>query len=257
MVRRNLDLWLVMGVAAVGLAAQMPGVPAIVRVAGGLALVVFCPGYALVAALFPGHTLGWPERTVLGLGLSLAVAMIGAVVFNWSPWGLQAGVWAGLAGAVTFAAGLVAAARRRSEPRTPAFVRVWRAPGMTQWALLGLAGLVTAGAVIWVRVPRTATDVLGYTQLWMVADEQNADRIRLGFNSGELSTTGYRLTVAVDGRLVLVESENGLSPGRKWEREFELPVSQSVSVVEAVLYRLDDPSFVYRRVTLARSVPRS
>jgi Protein of unknown function (DUF1616) len=254
--RRNLDLWVVMAAAVVGLAAQIPGMPGVVRAASGLALAVFCPGYALVAALFPGDSLRVPERALLSLGLSLAVAMMGALLFNWLPWGLQTLTGATTAGGVTLAAGLVAAARRRYEPLTAAVVQGVHRLEVRQWALLGLAALVTAGAVIWVRVPRPATGILGYTQLWMLADEQDANRIHLGFRSSELSTTGFRLTVTLDGKLVFDNSDSGLPAGGTWERDFELPGTHAGSLIEAVLYRLDDPGVAYRRVVLQPVVTR-
>lgn len=58
----------------------------------GLALVLFLPGYALVAALFPGRDgPGLPLRAALSVGLSLVTALLIGLVLNLSPWGLRLG----------------------------------------------------------------------------------------------------------------------------------------------------------------------
>jgi hypothetical protein len=48
----------------------------------------------------------------------------------------------------------------------------------------------------------------------------------------------------------LDQSDITLAPGDKWERTVMLSPSQLTRNVEAELFRLDDPSTVYRRVTL-------
>ena len=104
MARRNLDLWAIVAVAGAGLALQWLAVVPGLRAAGGLALAVVCPGLALTAALFPGRLLAWPERVLFSLGLSLAAAILGAVLLNGTIWGLTTGVWAALFAGVTLAA---------------------------------------------------------------------------------------------------------------------------------------------------------
>jgi len=58
-------------------------------------LVLFMPGYVLVAALFPGGILpekpeiDWIERIALSFGLSIAVIPLLGLLVNFTPWGIR------------------------------------------------------------------------------------------------------------------------------------------------------------------------
>jgi len=61
-----------------------------VRIALGLALVLFFPGYALVAALFPRRRdLELVERIALSFGGSLAIVPLIGLGLNYTPWGIR------------------------------------------------------------------------------------------------------------------------------------------------------------------------
>lgn len=97
-------IWVVAAAAAVALDA-----PGFLRVPLGLVLVLFCPGYAFVAALYPerhrvaevavgedGHTkdelrrgLSPLERVSLSLGLSIAIVPLLGLALNYTPWGIR------------------------------------------------------------------------------------------------------------------------------------------------------------------------
>jgi uncharacterized membrane protein len=56
----------------------------------GLPMVLFLPGYALIAALFPGKDdLDGIERLALSLGLSIAVVPLIGLGLNYTPWGIR------------------------------------------------------------------------------------------------------------------------------------------------------------------------
>ena len=53
-------------------------------------LVLFLPGYALVATLFPGEDqIDWIERLILSSGLSIAVVPLLGLILNFTPFGLH------------------------------------------------------------------------------------------------------------------------------------------------------------------------
>ncbi len=53
-------------------------------------LVLFVPGYVLVAALFPnGQEIDWVERVALSFGLSIAVVPLLGLLLNFTPWGIR------------------------------------------------------------------------------------------------------------------------------------------------------------------------
>jgi uncharacterized membrane protein len=61
-----------------------------IRTILGLPMVLFLPGYALIAALFPGKDdLDGIERIALSFGLSIAVVPLIGLILNYTPWGIR------------------------------------------------------------------------------------------------------------------------------------------------------------------------
>jgi uncharacterized membrane protein len=61
-----------------------------VRIPLGLVMVLFLPGYALIAALFPRKDdLDGIERVALSFGLSIAVVPLMGLGLNYTPWGIR------------------------------------------------------------------------------------------------------------------------------------------------------------------------
>lgn len=62
----------------------------VVRIILGFPFVLFFPGYALVAALFPRkERMGGIERLALSFGLSIAVVALTLLILNYTPWGIR------------------------------------------------------------------------------------------------------------------------------------------------------------------------
>ncbi|WP_332448503.1 DUF1616 domain-containing protein [Methanoculleus sp.] len=60
------------------------------RILFGVAMVLFIPGYALIAALFPSKgDLDGIERVALSFGLSIAVVPLIGLALNYTPWGIR------------------------------------------------------------------------------------------------------------------------------------------------------------------------
>lgn len=86
------DLLIVVGlVLLVDIFVLTPGLnESILRNILGLPLVLFLPGYALIAALFPAKSdLDGIERTALSFGLSIAVVPLIGLGLNYTPWGIR------------------------------------------------------------------------------------------------------------------------------------------------------------------------
>ncbi|MDY0387989.1 MAG: DUF1616 domain-containing protein [Methanolobus sp.] len=61
-----------------------------IRIVLGLPMVLFLPGYALIAALFPGKDdLDGIERIALSFGLNIAVVPLLGLALNYTPWGIR------------------------------------------------------------------------------------------------------------------------------------------------------------------------
>ena len=60
------------------------------RVLFGVLLVLFIPGYALIAALFPAAgDIDGIERIALSFGLSIAIVPLTGLALNYTPWGIR------------------------------------------------------------------------------------------------------------------------------------------------------------------------
>src|SRR3990172_10767712 len=91
MVRREADLILLAtwSLGAIVLTLAFPSQQA-VRIALGLPFLLFGPGYALLAALYPRKTdLAAAERLALSLGFSLALLSVTTLGLSYSPFGLR------------------------------------------------------------------------------------------------------------------------------------------------------------------------
>ncbi len=214
----------------------------------GLALVLFVPGYALAAALFPPRTLGFPERLLFTVALSLVCTMLGSLVLYWLNVALRPVSWALLLAAITYYASLIAWLRRRSiGSALPAFNL-----SLAQAGTLGLAGLAVVAALSLARVPSSPAGLESYTVLWILpTDAASPPGVRVGITSMEFTPERYRLLVTVDGQPLREWATISLGPGDKWEAIVPLSAKGTgPGKIEAILYRLDNPNVVYRQVSL-------
>ncbi|KKH99284.1 hypothetical protein EO95_17085 [Methanosarcina sp. 1.H.T.1A.1] len=92
------------------------------RTALGLPMVLFLPGYALIAALFPAKKdLDGIERTALSFGLSIAIVPLIGLGLNYTPWGIRLiPILMSLSGFILIMCG-AAYFRRRQLPEEEAF----------------------------------------------------------------------------------------------------------------------------------------
>lgn len=225
----------------------------IVRVLFALLMVLFLPGYAITAALFPGRMIGSAERLLFGMGLSLIVAILGGLILHWLPGTIHASSWSILFGGITIMATIIAFLRRRKSPPPES-----EEPGfhltLPQGLLITLAVALVGGAFLVNRVGAIPQRTSVFTQLWMLpSDSADPNSLRLGVRNHELQEMNYRLQVT-NGTLPVGEwPVITLGPDELWESTIALPAMQpGMETVEALLYRLDQPDAVYRRVLFWR-----
>ncbi len=93
-----------------------------VRVPLGLLMVLFLPGYTLIAALFPNKDdLDGIERAALSFGLSIAVVPLIGLALNYTPWGIRLAPVVISLSIFTIALATVAHLRRSSLPSDDRF----------------------------------------------------------------------------------------------------------------------------------------
>jgi hypothetical protein len=100
------------------------------------------------------------------------------------------------------------------------------------------------------RTPPPAGGAHGYTALSLFPAKAGSGAVQIGVTSAELRTTSYRLELHAGGQLALRRRVT-LETGQQWARIIDASsVPARRRSFEALLYRLDEPRFPYRRVTL-------
>lgn len=240
--------------AAAGFGLALPGGAPILRAVLGVYLVLVGPGLAFTTALLPPKQLGTAEHVLTTIVASIALAAIGGLLLDVTPWGLQPISWSVILAAVTVVASLAALLRlQRLGSRSGGM----RSGGNMQVPTLRLALPIVAMALLALaiyvaRMPAPAERYQGYTTLWLAPDGQQAGTqtgARLGIQSGEFEPTSYRLEVRVNGQVANVWPDLRLEPNQVWQAQLALPdAGRTALEIEAFLYRSDAPRVVYRQV---------
>lgn len=212
------------------------------RIALGLLLALFFPGYTLIAALFPEKTdLGGIERLALSFGLSIAVVPLTALVLNYTSWGisLQPILFSllGFILAMT-AVALYRRQRLRTEERFQVDLRFrlprealrWR---QSRWdkvltVLLALGVLGAIGMLVYlIQTPKVEDEFTefyilgpwgeaeGYPKVLVLGEEAT---VTLWIVNHEHEVTDYKLEVTISGQRVRLVGPITLEHEGTWEQ---------------------------------------
>lgn len=248
---RRSSAWLILLPATIVavLCAALPGLPLVVRAIGAVPLVLFLPGYWLLAAVAPEIGREPLERAALSSGISLAVCVLVGLLLNLSPAGLTRDAWVLALGGIALtgsAAAWLRNLRREAEPG----LGLALSPGRRGGAMFALAGLVLIGAFGLARYTASQQSTPDFTQFWISPAGTNG-AAQLGVRNLEPSAMTYVVEVRADGELVQRWPALTVQSKQSWQTM--LTASDGTPLrgpVEALLYRADDPGQVYRRVLL-------
>ncbi|GAC1622601.1 MAG: hypothetical protein NVS4B7_14060 [Ktedonobacteraceae bacterium] len=251
--RNNLDLLVIAFIAVLNvILASLPNRPVLPSTILALPMVFVLPGYTLTEALFYPKWLNGTHRLVLSLGLSLALAILGGLLLNMLPIGLQAQSWALFLGLVTIVFSLVATYFRRSVQLTG--TRRLRFRGsISASVFLGLATTVAILSVLFSIIGVEQQPHPGFTQFWMLPTVRASTNcaVQFGVRSYEGTPVTYRVTMTMNGQLLHRWSPVVLKPEQTWNQIVPVTPGTAHSIyLEARLYRLDQPQSVYRNVHL-------
>jgi uncharacterized membrane protein len=249
MFRKQSDLLLGIMLALILLGLVIFGVHLpILQVILALPFILIVPGNAIIKAILPGSNPKWLEKFLFAIGLSLAVVMLSGLVLYITPWGLQAASWTVILSAITLVASGIAIWRQQQIPVKES--NPWRIYlPFRQILLLGLAIVSVGFAVKLAFTPRSPQNIQGYTSLWILPGPQNQpNTLLIGINSQEFETVHYDLRLTFNGQLYQEWSDISLAPNTQWQQTVSMPTGKGQ--VEAILYRVDSPGVVYRRVSV-------
>lgn len=195
------------------------------RVVLGLPFVLFLPGYAFVAALFPEQgtspvnetdtneepigqaarlrraSIDGIERTALSFGLSIAISPLIGLILNFTPWGIRLGPIVFAIGGFTLIATGVAAVRRNALPAEERFHVPFK-----QWYVTTRAELFEPET----RADQLLNVVLVVSLLLAASSVTYAVAVP---KSGESFTEFYLLTENESGALVAADYPTNFTEG--------------------------------------------
>ena len=214
--------------ASVGLVLLASGVGSLL----GILLVVFTPGYVLVAACFPkAREMDWIERIVLSFGLSVGVVPLLGLLLNLTPWGIRLVPVVVSIIVFTFSLGWAAYWRRMRLPvdqrlsltfslAIPTFHRLSLLDrGLTIGLAVGV--VVTGGALAFVVLTANSGDT--YTEFYVLAAAGNASgypttmnvsqeaTVILGVVNHESVTVSYLIRIELVGVKTIHNVTSGLN----------------------------------------------
>jgi len=247
----------------------------VIRTVLGLLLVLFLPGYALIASLFPKRDdLDTIERLALSFGLSIAVTPLIGLGLNYTPFGIRLDpILVSLTG-VTLLLSAVAYLRRRKTPEEDRF-RV-DFGGFFRGLMEGFQGESKTGKILSVililsivlAIATTAYIIVkpkegeSFTEFYILgpggkasdyptnltADQEG--NVIIGIVNHENKKTSYQLVVT-SNNTVLKEQTVTLADGEKMEIPFNFTAgAPGERKMEFLLYKLPDNNNVYRSLHL-------
>ena len=229
------------------------------RITIGIPFVLFFPGYALMAALFPGREgMGGIERVALSFGLSIAVVALILLILNYTPWGIRLESILYSVASFIFITSIVAWGRRKRLANEERFSIEFRlglpGRGGSAWdkalsvilALAIVAAFATVGYVI-------AKPSVGqkFTEFYVLELEGKAadyprklvvgeeGRVTIGIINNEHEVVSYQVEVSIDGFKNNEVEGLSLEQEERWENEvsFTPQVAGDNQKVEFLLYK--------------------
>jgi len=231
------------------------------RIILGFPFMLFFPGYALIAALFPGRgALEVIERVAFGCGLSLAMLILVGLILDKTAWGIGLYPTVICLGILTFSHSLIAWHRRKLVPEEERFT-VSINPSLPTWIrqspvekmlfgtfIITIVGVIGAGSYI-LTMPRANE---GSTHFYVLGPEGSAENyprelmvgeegiVIVGIANNEGKTLSYRVEVRINEAInseispVVVDYQNS------WEEEVSFVPTEigKNQKVEFLLYKL-------------------
>lgn len=246
-----------------------------VRTILGILLVLFIPGYSLIAALFPKWgDLDGIERAALSFGLSIAVTPLIGLGLNYTPWGIRLDPILISLTIFTLAMSLIAYLRRRSLPEGEkyfvpfgAFTRnireSFKGESRTEKILsiiLIISIILAISTTVYIIVKPKQGEK--FTEFYILGPDGKASnyptnltngdrgRVIIGLVNHEYATTDYKLLVKVGNR-TLKNDTLTLKNGEKKEIPYNFTAgTNGQKKMQFLLYKLPEEVKPYRSLHL-------
>jgi len=236
------------------------GVP---RVVTAVLLVLFAPGYSLLAALFPrGRSMEQTERLVMSFVVSAAVVALLMLILNFTPWGIRLEPVLGFIAGFTLVAAFTAVLRRRrfrsgSRDSLKFSFRIpqWRRGTRYDRAMTLALALLVIGSVAALYYVMTAPRYEeAFTDFYMLGSQgvigeypgelQLGEQavVAIGIRNHENTDTSYRVEVMLDGEMDRAIGPFTLGDEEEWQEQVQFMPDRvgDDQKVEFLLFRDED-----------------
>ena len=231
----------------------------LLRVPFGILLTLFLPGYALSAAMFRKPKSFSIECMAFIIALSITIVIIGGLLLFLLTGSLSPRHWVLFLSFITVIECLVAYLRRIRHFKGLSLtipvsrVSTQKLPALvSNWLLFGVAILIVFGSL---RIAQNVAREYPKTpivQMWIVPDRNNSSKqFRVGIMTSTDKQSRFSLLVKRGEITIQKWPELIMQPDDTWETLIELdPAVAGIGPVEGFLYDHDNPSEVFRHVSL-------
>jgi uncharacterized membrane protein len=236
----------------------------VLRIILGLPVVLFFPGYTILAALFPRReNLGDIERFALSFGASLAVVPLIGLVLNYTPWGIRLYPILIALFIFIFSMSVIGWHRNRRLPleesvslhfnwKLPPLSHLWSGQSRREKIVnLVLAAMVIGaiGSLVYaIRQPRNGEK---FTEFYVLNDKGKASnypstiflgqscQVILGVINHENGATTYKIEITLDGKNIREIGPFNLDAEEKREQKVTITPAQTgdKQELEFILYK--------------------
>jgi uncharacterized membrane protein len=254
---RSLDLVIASGLALIGILVAWIGPKNPDQVNSlplwfapiGIAIALVLPGYSIAAGLFPQFD--GAGVFLLSLGLSLAADVVGALLLNFTPWGLTPLSWTVLLGIVTFGGSLNTVFRRRVQLATTPEIKDISPPFTWRVGAVFVIAVLIVVVAVGVSFLGVLKDQKSFTQLWTIpAVEDGMYALQIGIKSEELQTVHYDLYIEESGVKLNEFDDIEMLPGQTWTTTVQLDQYPEAEI-HVYLYWAGTTKDAYRMVQIA------
>lgn len=212
-----------------------------VAAVAGLALLI-APGILLRITRRPGRSIGLLHLLLASTALSLSSIVIGGLVLNLLPGGLDRTAWLGLVVVLLLVTAFLARGDGTPLRLPQVALPGWRTSTTMLAALaITVAALAVAGAGV--RQPSEP-----YSALWVAPAAPG--QVTIGLDNHQATAATYRLDVTADGRLQASYGPITVPAGERWTTTYPVPKAGDPRL-DVNLYLASRPDLVYRRVTVS------
>jgi uncharacterized membrane protein len=219
-----------------------------VRIGFGLLITTAVPGYAVTAAIFAPARPRGSDGVLMTLSLSVSVVILTGFVLNASGILLRPQTWATALAGLSLAAAAFAWVRSPSSAphARPVLGSSRRVPSLADATVMLMSGVLVIAAIGLANIGAIKQPTEPFSALWLIPNDA-ASQALVGVRNDEGRPMVYRLVLESSTSTIEEWPMVDLADSEQWQATVAL--AKPPTYLELRLYRADQPTVVYRRVS--------